>query len=388
MDYQLDIRTLLITLILGNVFMVLLIAAYRYRSPRDTASSLFIVSKWLQSACWLLVMIRGCLPGPQAILLSNVLMLGGGGLEVVALLMISGAFGVKARRYYAVITALSILSYGLIYFFYHSETLLIASTSLWAVFFIAFPAYRFIANQGGSLLQTVMGVIYAAAAFIMLARAFAAFFSGRDMNIFSPGLVQQIYYITIFLVMILGMAGFVLLSRERSYETLRRMADVDELTGILNRRAFIDRAQLAAAAASERSEPISFLLLDIDHFKQVNDNYGHVTGDWALQNFASTVEFYLGPRDLFGRYGGEEFALLLPGADEEESSRKAEQLRVAIMSSRIEGHPLQYTVSIGVITLVPTKSAQLDQLYKLSDAALYEAKQGGRNRVVRSRWPE
>ncbi|AIQ14089.1 GGDEF domain-containing protein [Paenibacillus durus] len=384
MDYQLDIQTLLIMLILGNVFMVLLITAYRYRSPRDTASSLFIISKWLQAACWLLVMIRFSLSGPQVVLLSNVLMLGGGGLEIVALLLMAGAFNDKVKRYYAVVTLLSVLSYGLIYFFYNSDNLRIASASLGAVLFIAFPAYRFIANKGDSLLQTVMGLFYAAVASIMLVRAFAALFSEREMNIFSPGLVQQLYYIGIFLSMILGMAGFVLLSRERSYEALQKMANIDELTGILNRRAFIDKAQLAATAAAERGEPISFLLLDIDHFKQVNDNYGHVTGDWALQNFASTVEFYLGPEDLFGRYGGEEFAVLLPGAGEEESDRKAEQFRLAIMSSRIEGHPLKYTVSIGVITVIPDKSTQLDQLYKLSDAALYKAKQGGRNRVVRS----
>ncbi|AKG35884.1 hypothetical protein VK70_16030 [Paenibacillus durus ATCC 35681] len=388
MVYQLDIRTLLVTLILGNVFMALLISAYRYRAPRDTASSLFIVSKWLQSACWLLVIIRYSLPGEQIVLLSNALMLVGGGLEIVALLLMAGAFDAKAQRYYAVVTALCVLSYGLTYFFDHSDNLRIASASLGVVLFIAFPAYRFIANKGDSLLQTVMGLVYAAVAFVMLARAFTALLAGSDMNIFLTGFIRQLYYIGIFLVMILGMAGFVLLSRERSYEALRRMADIDELTGILNRRAFIDRAQITAAAAAERREPISFLLLDIDHFKQVNDNYGHITGDWALQNFASTVEFYLGPEDLFGRYGGEEFAVLLPGAGEEESDRKAEQFRLAIMSSRIEGHPLKYTVSIGVITVIPDKSTQLDQLYKLSDAALYQAKQEGRNRVVRSRWSE
>ncbi|NGM83550.1 diguanylate cyclase [Paenibacillus sp. 7124] len=388
MDFQLDIRTMLITLILGNMFMVLLIFAYRFRSPYDQANSSFAVSKWLQAAGWLLVLIRDNLPGPHLILLSNALILGGVGLEIIALLMMAGEFRAGARRYYVIITTLSVLSFGLIYFFHNSDNLRIASASLAAVLFVGFPAYRFTTSKEGSPLQTVMGLVYSVLASILLARAFSALFSERDMNIFSPGLAQHLYYIGMFLIMILGTVGFVLLSRERSYDELKRMANVDELTGILNRRAFIVQAQLAAAAAAERREPISFLLIDIDHFKRVNDNYGHVAGDSALRNFAATVEFLLGPRDLFGRYGGEEFAILLPGAGEEESDRKAEQLRQAVMNSRIEGHNLQYTISIGVITVIPDNKPQLDLLYKLSDAALYKAKDEGRNRVVRSRPPE
>lgn len=103
--------------------------------------------------------------------------------------------------------------------------------------------------------------------------------------------------------MFLGTAGFMLLSREQSYAELERVTTYDELTGVLNRRAFVLRAQPLIAAAAKEKMPFSFMLLDVDHFKQVNDTYGHDTGDRVLQDFARRIEHQLGSGDLFGRFG-------------------------------------------------------------------------------------
>lgn len=125
------------------------------------------------------------------------------------------------------------------------------------------------------------------------------------------------------------------------------------------------------------------MLLDLDHFKEINDTYGHDTGDVVLEEFALTIKDNLENSDLFGRLGGEEFAVILCGLDEASCDRKAEALREAVMMTSTQKLSQGYTVSIGVITIMPDQEIWINKLYKLSDKALYQAKQEGRNRVVR-----
>lgn len=121
----------------------------------------------------------------------------------------------------------------------------------------------------------------------------------------------------------------------------------------------------------------------MDHFKEINDTYGHDTGDVVLEEFALTIKDNLENSDLFGRLGGEEFAVILCGLDEASCDRKAEVLRKAVMKTPPQKLLQGYTVSIGVITIMPDQEIWINKLYKLSDKALYQAKQEGRNRVVR-----
>jgi diguanylate cyclase (GGDEF)-like protein len=165
---------------------------------------------------------------------------------------------------------------------------------------------------------------------------------------------------------------------------MERVATYDELTGILNRRSFVLRARPLITASTMKKLPYSFLLLDVDHFKSINDTYGHNMGDQVLADLASKIEQQLGNGDLIGRFGGEEFAVLLHRADENSSDVIAEGMRTAVTGSIIHGVPLHYTISIGVITIESGERLSLNNLYKLSDNALYQAKKKGRNCVVRS----
>ncbi|MBY9079395.1 GGDEF domain-containing protein [Paenibacillus sp. HN-1] len=383
MDFHLDIGTILLTLVIGNIATALLVATYRFRVPVHRTLSSFALSKWLQSACWLLVLMRGVWPFSTLVLLGNALFLVGGSLEIIALLILAEVLDGWSRRYFIVIASAGILAYGLVYFGHGSEDLRIAAASLTASFFLFWAAIRLLLSRKNSSLLSLMGLGYIVIASAIMVRGLTALFTDKAMNVFSDGLVQHAYYLGMFLFMIIGSAGFVLLLREKAYERLQRMAAYDELTGVLNRRAFRQQAEEAVRNAAVRKEPVSFLLLDIDHFKRLNDSYGHLVGDEALQSFTVSVGNCLNPRDLFGRFGGEEFAVLLKGADEAASEETSERIRKAVMNSRLEGHSLQYTVSIGVVTIVPQRQTRLDQLYKLGDAALYRAKHGGRNQVVR-----
>lgn len=124
------------------------------------------------------------------------------------------------------------------------------------------------------------------------------------------------------------------------------------------------------------------MLMDLDNFKIINDLYGHYYGDKVLIDFSNSIKKHLRAYDLFGRFGGEEFTVLLPGTNEKEAVEIAERLRHIIETNTVLAkNEIKYTVSIGIVTLVPDESTTLDLLYKLSDDALYKAKRNGRNRT-------
>lgn len=164
------------------------------------------------------------------------------------------------------------------------------------------------------------------------------------------------------------------------HEEFRRLARRDALTGALNRTTYEEEVRVALSAAERRSNNISLILFDLDHFKQLNDAHGHTAGDLALSFVGETMVRCTVEPHLFARVGGEEFAVLFFG-DLEEARDEAEHIRQTIESLRIEydGKLLPVTASIGVAPFEPGKSAS--ELYDQADARLYEAKKAGRNRV-------
>jgi len=169
----------------------------------------------------------------------------------------------------------------------------------------------------------------------------------------------------------------------RLKERHKRLAARDGLTQLYNRRAFDERLAKARAREERQGGRFAVLLLDIDHFKKLNDTFGHPAGDAALKHTARVLEDHLRQGDEAARYGGEEFAVILPGADAAGALLLAERVRAAIAKSQVvfEGARLSATVSIGV-SVWPDDGKELDALLAAADRALYAAKQEGRNRVV------
>jgi len=164
---------------------------------------------------------------------------------------------------------------------------------------------------------------------------------------------------------------------------LRQIATTDVLTGALTRRAWSEKAETAITRARESGDPLSIALFDIDRFKRVNDTHGHAAGDQVIRAMADHVMANQAGSDQFGRYGGEEFVLLMRGADPAEAERRVDAIRAGFEALKIpigEVEPLSCTVSIGVAGLRPSDS--LHPLVERADRALYAAKTGGRNRVV------
>ncbi len=160
-------------------------------------------------------------------------------------------------------------------------------------------------------------------------------------------------------------------------------ANQDYLTGLSNRRHFMERGEIELARVQRYGESLSAFMLDIDHFKNINDTHGHKAGDIVLQKLSHLLRETLRAVDIIGRIGGEEFAVLLPETGLQEAVEIAERLREIIAHSVVileAGLPLHFTVSIGVATL-KDKSVNLDILLSLADKAMYQAKGGGRNKV-------
>ena len=175
----------------------------------------------------------------------------------------------------------------------------------------------------------------------------------------------------------------VALGVSRLVSELKRASRHDPLTGLLNRRA-IDEALAAEVQRARRlGVPFSVLMLDVDHFKPINDTHGHAAGDRALQHLATLLTSQMRDIDRVGRYGGEEFVVLLPGTPQEQAHGLAQRLceKVAALPPMWRDTPLPVTVSIGLAEWLGDSDG-LPALLARADAALYRAKEGGRNRVV------
>ena len=178
-------------------------------------------------------------------------------------------------------------------------------------------------------------------------------------------------------------AGRVAAELEESHEELRRIAVTDPLTGLLNRRAFFDEARSELSRARRYSFFVSVLMLDIDHFKQVNDRHGHDAGDRLLAAVGAVLRRELRTNDICARMGGEEFAVVLVRAGAGDAVAVAERLRQAVAATSVAGSEdrVAATASIGTVT-ADGAAGELDELLTRADKALYAAKQAGRNRVV------
>jgi diguanylate cyclase (GGDEF)-like protein len=197
------------------------------------------------------------------------------------------------------------------------------------------------------------------------------------------------------LLIIVGFGGFWAYRTKRLQLHFMSLSQIDGLTGIANRPHFLNRAQEALESAQRARQPVCMILCDLDHFKSINDKYGHAAGDQVLRQTVSECQSYLRSGDLFGRFGGEEFAVLLAGCGLEDARLRAEKLRLTIAGISAAGdgagvfananppgdEDSKASASFGITSSV-ISGYDLRQLLAHADSALYAAKRGGRNRVA------
>jgi len=199
------------------------------------------------------------------------------------------------------------------------------------------------------------------------------------------------FYVAPHLVLIVGVAIISILKWKERERKVKFLSRTDVLTNIANRRHLMDLFEKDMDSANKNNTTVSFLMVDLDNFKKINDTYGHQHGDHVIQAAAQALQQSIRQVDHIGRYGGEEFGIILPNTSPIEAIEIAERCRENIALSQVlddENHNITMTASIGVATSSPRNLSQealideIEHLLKLSDNALYEAKESGRNRVV------
>ena len=224
-------------------------------------------------------------------------------------------------------------------------------------------------------------VLWGSAA-LALARAGSALFD-KSPELLAPGMLQ----VSTFLFYIGAMTGATLgvlwMQIQLLQRDLVRLARVDALTDVLNRGAFLQEFEREVSRAEREGGTFSLAIFDLDRFKLLNDRYGHPTGDLVLKGFTEILRSAIRRHDVIGRYGGEEFALLMPNTGEETATRVAERVRREVESRGVEaaGRRIDLTVSGGVATF-GLDGHDWDSLLSAADTALYDAKDAGRNQVV------
>jgi diguanylate cyclase (GGDEF)-like protein len=366
----------MLMLAIGNITYAILMAGYARSGTPDASMRIWTWAKVIQGCAFFAFWMRPELPPAFGAFISN-------GLLIVAAVGELAAYslfmGYRWRRRLVVIGVLCELLLAAAVLGNASLVNLAGLMSLIVAAIAGLNAF-FLIGAGVTLLRFIIGVPNLLISVGFLWRAHAGFTEGT-LTVFSPGLPQTLLYLGAYFLLIVNGFGFLLLCKQKDERRLRELATTDGLTGLINRHAFLGEAERAHSLARRLGKPLTLLMLDIDHFKGLNDRYGHAFGDQALRVFAQAAQSALRRHDVLGRLGGEEFAVFLPETGLGDAIDAAERLRLAVASARLDsgGEAVAMTVSIGVAELAVDDMVSAALLR--ADTALYAAKRKGRNRV-------
>ncbi len=380
---SLDIRTLILLLGVGNLLLFLTLMSFRFvqEDRHSGVSQLWAVSKLLQSAAWALLWARGSISGFWSIEVGNTLLLAGFGLETLAAWKFSS--GRLPRWLIGLVLAAVVARYPLNLLGGDAAAHRVAVASLLSAGLFGLTGWALVGLQAErTRLQYFIGGGTLLLAAVVATRGIVAAMPEHGFALLDANGIQVATFLSLFLLMLTNGFGVVLLDTERVGHRLNTLATRDSLTGISNRRDFLERLRVMVASASRNDYPFTLMALDLDHFRQVNDSYGHAGGDRALAGFARLCETTVRESDVFGRVGGEEFMVAMNGASAEEAAVVAERLRALVADSPValsSRQSVKLSVSVGLATLIA--GDDVAALMARADAALYRAKRNGRNRV-------
>ncbi|MGE8472737.1 MAG: diguanylate cyclase domain-containing protein [Paraburkholderia hospita] len=371
------------TVILMSSVMPGLMALVMFSLGRGFPANIRGVGHWASGALIvsmsaILLALRGGIGDWLSIVVANVGLILGTGLWLIGSQLFYGLR--PSRRFVALLLVIGVIAMSWMTWVHPSvagrtlcmSAILTATFGMNSLTMLRFGKSSNTALYVGSM-QLVQTVATAARGISMFVPAWAS------AGLFAPDFIQKIYLITSALMSLTVTVGLLFVAMDRLRNQLERQSFMDPLTGLLNRRAFLSAHQQEREKTMRTGGLLSLMLIDLDHFKQVNDTYGHATGDRILIDFAKRVADLLPAPGHVARWGGEEFAVLLPRVLPDEARDHAERIRQRVAQKDDATLP-GYTCSIGVACMAAS-DATIEQLARDADEALYNAKRGGRNCV-------
>lgn len=377
------VPTMLAMIIASSLMMAASMAVVGWGRRRDGLGR-WAAALLVNAIGHLLIMLRGLIPDLLSIVVGNLM------LSSVFVGMIAAVYQFQGRPVrWALLLAPPLLVLVFVSVFIDNFParvsfvgLVIGLQAVWAL--LAALSHRH-ATVGRGQWLLVAGLSLEAV--VLGGRALVAISTHSEAtNILQGSGLQTLTFLATFSVVLVSSVGFVFMSRDRADENNRVLAALDPLTGVANRRSLIAALDRDVARAQRMREPMALMMVDIDHFKDVNDQYGHPAGDRVLCSVVNVLRQRVRAQDLVGRYGGEEFMVLLPDTGLTGAEQLARELCKAVEESRcpadgVPGPGIAVTVSIGVFGGRLESGDSWDMLIAAADRALYQAKNNGRNRV-------
>ena len=377
------VPTMLAMIIASSLMMAASMAVVGWGRRRDGLGR-WAAALLVNAIGHLLIMLRGLIPDVLSIVVGNLM------LSSVFVGMIAAVYQFQGRPVrWALLLAPPLLVLVFVSVFIDNFParvsfvgLVIGLQAVWAL--LAALSHRH-ATVGRGQWLLVAGLLLEAV--VLGVRALVAISTHSEAtNILQSSALQTLTFLATFSVVLVSSVGFVFMSRDRADENNRVLAALDPLTGVANRRSLIAALDRDVARAQRMREPMALMMVDIDHFKDVNDRYGHPAGDRVLCSVVNVLRQRVRAQDLVGRYGGEEFMVLLPDTGLTGAQQLARALCKAVEESRcpadgVPGPGIAVTVSIGVFGGRLESGDSWDMLIAAADRALYQAKNNGRNRV-------
>ncbi len=368
------------TAVMPTVWMLVL----AWGGENTTGLNLWAVSLLLYAVGFVLLIDRFL---PQPWLPERITVIAGNALRTLALGGLLWAVYVYQRRALSLWLGLTPPALGVLLYMLAADApalrvgvgnVLLAAQVALVIYALVQKPWR---TPGRGVWMVVAGLGLALLAFAWRLLALAA---GYPVARYTTGsAVQTLTLVGPLLALMWTCIGFLYMFKERADETNRRLAVLDPLTGALNRRALTAALEHEIQRARRTGQPVALLMVDVDHFKRINDAHGHLAGDAVLRHLVEVIKERLRAPDVLARFGGEEFVVLAPDTDAAGAVQLAESLRAAIAAqpAPLADQRVPFTISVGVTTQAIDTATHWQALLNRADRALYQAKHDGRDRV-------
>ncbi|GHV32264.1 GGDEF domain-containing protein [Clostridia bacterium] len=377
---DINVDTMVSALIYCNLVAFVLNIAFRYfRAAGKTSTALksmsFVRLGYVLS--YVLVFLRGTIPDVISVHIGNSLFLFCFFVDAMQLLMSINKWNRRVRQIETAITVIFIALFNIVVIFASEYRVMVSSFAIFAI--MSFPVFVYIFSKGVGHFRRGVGVFYLIMIAALLPRAYSDF-SSAENNLFTNSIPQSVFYISLLMMTVASSILYLFFLKNESDYVIEGYANIDDLTGLVNRRFVTERMELIFERCRKNKKPVTALFMEIDQFREITDNFGHQFGEEALKALADALRHSVRSDDLAGRYGGEEFIVVFENRDIYFGLRAAERIMETIKNAEFPSNPeFKFTVSIGVASGVPSENATVEELVHASDARMCKVRKDGGN---------